>query len=132
MGSFGASFSRGSLGAEALEAVEVVVGGTADGAIGEGHAFDGEALLEVDGLAGGDSAGDEGGDAGAVRDAGDGEREALAAFWEARALHSPVRRPVERRALAGPAGAPAARRSGEVGIEGDLARGRREGCGGGR
>jgi hypothetical protein len=44
------------------------------GVLGEGDTFDGGAFLGVDGLVSGDGAGDEGGEAGAVLDADDGER----------------------------------------------------------
>jgi hypothetical protein len=43
------------------------------GVLGEGDAFDGEALLGVDGLVGGDGIGDEGGYVGGILDADDGE-----------------------------------------------------------
>ena len=48
-------------------------GETVHGVLGDGDAFDGEALLGVDGLVGSDGVGDEGGDAGAVLNAVDGE-----------------------------------------------------------
>jgi hypothetical protein len=41
--------------------------------LGEGDALDGEALLGVDGLVGGDGVSDKGGDVGGVLDADDGE-----------------------------------------------------------
>jgi len=54
-------------------------GETVHGVLSDSDAFDTEALLGVDWLFGGDGAGDEGGDASAVLNTGDGEGEGAVA-----------------------------------------------------